>query len=34
MLVFKYIVQLKPEILTRLNLLSESAVRKLREASA
>ena len=33
-LVFKYIVQVKPEILTRLNLLSESTVRKLREASA
>ncbi|MDV2481503.1 energy-coupling factor ABC transporter permease [Methanoculleus sp. Wushi-C6] len=33
-LVFKYIVQLKPEILTRLNLLSESTVRKLREAAA
>ena len=34
MLVFKYIVDLKPEILTRLNLLSESTVQKLREASA
>ncbi len=33
-LVFKYIVQLKPEILTRLNLLSESTVNKLREAAA
>ncbi len=32
-LVFKYIVQLKPEILTRLNLLSESAIRRLREAA-
>ncbi|WP_332450374.1 energy-coupling factor ABC transporter permease [Methanoculleus sp.] len=32
-LVFKYIVQLKPEILTRLNLLSESTVKKLREAA-
>ena len=34
MLVFKYIVQLKPEILTRLNLLSESTIRKLQEATA
>ena len=34
MLVFKYIVQLKPEILTRLNLLSESTITKLREAAA
>ncbi|WP_292520961.1 energy-coupling factor ABC transporter permease [Methanoculleus sp.] len=33
-LVFKYIVQLKPEILTRLNLLSESTITKLREAAA
>jgi len=33
-LVFKYIVQLKPEILTRLNLLSESTIQKLREAPA
>ena len=33
-LVFKYIVQLKPEILTGLNLLSESTVKKLREAAA
>lgn len=33
-LVFKYIVQLKPEILTRLNLLPESTIRKLREAAA
>ena len=33
-LVFKYIVQIKPEILTRLNLLSESTVTKLREAAA
>lgn len=33
-LVFKYIVQLKPEILTRLNLLSESTVKKLQEAAA
>jgi cobalt/nickel transport system permease protein len=32
-LVFKYIVELKPEILTSLNLLSESAIQKLREAS-
>ena len=34
MLVFKYIVELKPDILMRLNLLSESTVRKLREAPA
>ncbi|MCE5338974.1 MAG: energy-coupling factor ABC transporter permease [Methanomicrobiaceae archaeon] len=34
MLVFKYIVQLKPEILTRLNLLSESTIKKLQEAAA
>ena len=34
MLVFKYIVDLKPEILTRLNLLSESTIQKLKEASA
>ena len=33
-LVFKYIVQLKPEILTRLNLLPESTIQKLREAAA
>ncbi len=33
-LVFKYIVQLKPEILTRLNLLPESTIAKLREAAA
>jgi cobalt/nickel transport system permease protein len=33
-LVFKYIVQLKPEILTRLNIISESTVRKLQEAAA
>ncbi|HOI58992.1 MULTISPECIES: energy-coupling factor ABC transporter permease [unclassified Methanoculleus] len=33
-LVFKYIVQIKPEILTRLNLLSESTITKLREAAA
>jgi len=33
-LVFKYIVQLKPEILTRLNLLSESTIQKLREVPA
>ncbi len=33
-LVFKYIVQLKPEILTKLNLLSESTIRRLQEAAA
>ena len=33
-LIFKYIVQLKPEILTRLNLLSESTIQKLREVPA
>ncbi len=32
-LVFKYIVQLKPEILTKLNLLPESTIRKLQEAA-
>ncbi|KUG20659.1 hypothetical protein ASZ90_009595 [hydrocarbon metagenome] len=33
-LVFKYIVTLKPDILTKLNLLSESAIERLREAAA
>jgi cobalt/nickel transport system permease protein len=33
-LIFKYIVQIKPDILTRLNLLSEGTIRKLQEAAA
>ncbi len=33
-LIFKYIVQLKPEILTRLHLLPESTIQKLKEAVA